>query len=341
MLKNLFISSVLFLVLVGCDGPSVALFGPITFTQRHATAVYQPVDIPFYAMLMLSDDNRKTEFKRDSVVLSAFIPHGWVVQSVGIKVIPKRLDSLFAKLGNDSLMAYYDLLEKKSSKDSNEFRDSLLNSVFLSLLPKLDDAARAPEYDAFLTAVLDTGHTGRQFQSFKCALPIRIPVKKSSMDYTILGNIQVVPSAPGRFRAGVFMSLDNMSAWKTLQDTGKKADTVLTCFSDLDTIVVSGSGIALNSQNAGEAIPMFLSASPNPMDLQGGVISFLSTGKTAKVSLYDISGRPVFSEPVQGQGGIRKYLISKFTRRPLVAGQYILRLTADGKTLSRPITVLK
>jgi hypothetical protein len=59
------------------------------------------------------------------------------------------------------------------------------------------------------------------------------------------------------------------------------------------------------------------------------------------VSLFDVTGRPIFTEPVTGQKGMRKYLISQLTRRPLVAGYYTLRLRAEGKTVTRAITVIK
>lgn len=339
MIRKLFIIFVLLFLLAACRDPSVQLWGPIPFMQKQIASIYKPVDIPFFSIIMVKDGPRKADFRRDSCIVSAFVPAGFQVQSIGVTVLYKNLDSLTKKFANDSMGRYLDSLQKASKQPEAEFQDSMLNVIFLRLIPDLQDMERAPEYDQFLSSVLDTGHTQRQFQSYKCRLPVVIPASLKKPEVTILGRMRLIPTVPGTFYSGMFMSLDNMSAWKAMQDTAN--DTVLTAFADGDTITVTGTGITLSTEDPGQTNPLLLTALPNPMSVQGGVISFLMQGPSAQVSMYDISGRPIFTEPVKGQAGIRNYLISHFMRRPLNAGQYFIRITADGKTATKPITVLK
>lgn len=337
MLKKLIISIILLSLLTGCRNASVMLWGPVMLPPK-VTPIYKPMDILFTGTIPFPV-KRTADFHRDSIVISTLIPPGWVVHGVTYTAFEGNVDSL-SKCWDNKISFRIDSIAKATHRTQDQIGDSVGFALLLAALPPSGEAARAPEYDRFLTNLLDTGRTGRQFASFTGRLPINIPASKESTAVMIFGCIRVTPNTPGRFHLGFFMSLDEAGRWKEINDTTK--DTVLSSFVDYDTITVTGEGITLTAQDAGNPSQQMLISSSNPM-VQGGVISFQlpENARKSSVTLYDVSGRPIFTEPMTGQSGLKKYLMSRFTKRPLVAGQYVLRLTADGKSISRPITVIK
>ncbi|MBL8028950.1 MAG: T9SS type A sorting domain-containing protein [Fibrobacteres bacterium] len=344
MKKKTLLSLALVIVLFSCSGhtPSVGLWGPVPFSQFQNAEIGKPINIPFFSMLMIKEEGRTTDFHSDSITVSVLVPQGWIVQDVSLLILNENLDKYFNALEKkmDGFAIYEKLISEKPEMERGRFTDSLFSALMPNLLPPLNKCKRNNHYDNYLTSILDTGRTGRQFQTFSIDLPINLPRTKNSSDISIVGNIKLIPTTLGRHNVGYFMSLDDFSTWEAAQDTSKKLDTVLTCFVDFDSVFVSGNAVSIMAPDANSSF--FISSSPNPMSSQNGVVSFLMQGKEAKLALYDINGRPIFKEDISDGGlGIRKYLISQFVKRPLVAGQYILNLEMNGKKLSRPITVIR
>jgi hypothetical protein len=79
---------------------------------------------------------------------------------------------------------------------------------------------------------------------------------------------------------------------------------------------------------------------PNPSGLDVQLAFTLATRGPARIAVYDVSGRRVFSRDV-GALGPGRHLVPLARGGALPSGIYVVQLTQDGRTITRRATALR
>ncbi|MBL8025949.1 MAG: T9SS type A sorting domain-containing protein [Fibrobacteres bacterium] len=286
---------------------------------------------------------------RDSLIIAPLLPSGFDVRSISYVLIDqKNVQTYQSLISSPAIRKYADSViaaeGRKGDRTIGDISDSLLfRMIYEAYRKDAVEATRKPDLDLALKDMF--GKQDRRFVTFSGPASFTLTEKDTTVGDTAFPILCIslitltTGHIPGKYSCGLFTSFDDASMWLKATDTSvTETDTVLSCFQDGDTINVVPYYYTIKREESSSTPAFDIATFANPMSSGNQGITFV-TDKKAKVSLYDVNGRPIFSKET---GGLQQYFLNRLAGREISAGKYFITIEAEGKKrVSRPLIVVK